>query len=123
MIALYIPSWDAASMKFFMSCRPEQYVGSFMIFQTVADLRKRLFEATHDLVVLILLIDNQACLQDLASLREYLVDIKTIVVLPDDESDTLSLGYTFFPNYITNLNGSLRDFNGVIGRMVEEVRR
>lgn len=83
-------------------------------------LHHALAKKRNQIKILVILISNPSELTPLEQLREYLVDLKTIFVLPNDDADTFTLASSFFPNYVSYLGTDFSDVRAVVEKMLDQ---
>ena len=77
---------------------------------------ERLHQPLPDSVVFVLQICSREELMDILSLREFLHDRRIILVLPDSEPETVSLGHILRPRFITYGDGDYMDVSSILGK-------
>lgn len=117
MLTIYVPNWNPHAQEVFGACIPDFYKGTVVIIQTLDELQRHVAEIPNRLRLLILLIDKKEQLHELQTMRKQLMETITIIVVPNNEYETLSLGYSFFPKYIAQIDGNLEFLNGVVNSM------
>ncbi len=70
--------------------------------------------------IVLLFVPNRNCLEDIHSNKELLNDKKLILVLPDYEQETVSLGFKLFPRFVTYFDSPGDDICSVIDKMVSK---
>jgi len=66
----------------------------------------------------VLLVADREGLSGILTLRELLLDRRIVLVLPDDDPETLSRGHILKPRFITGKGGNYGDVSVVMGKMV-----
>lgn len=87
------------------------------IYQTIQSLSDRLYQPKHDLAVMILVAATQDDLLDLISLKHLYNNIPIILVLPDREGKTLSMGLKLHPRYISDIDSDFNDLSKVLDKI------
>jgi len=59
-------------------------------------------------------------LVDILAIREFLVDVKIVLVLPDHRKETISAGHRLRPRYIGYADGSQEDVVAVLEKMLTQ---
>ncbi|MDX9745087.1 MAG: hypothetical protein WCX84_05760 [Syntrophales bacterium] len=54
----------------------------------------------------------------LAALRKLIRDVRSILILPDEEADTVAMGHRFHPRFLTKPTPGFKDVVKVLGRML-----
>jgi hypothetical protein len=66
----------------------------------------------------VLLIGNEGEMQEILAIRPMLTDLDLIVVLPDRQVETISMGLKLFPSFLTYIDGNLADISGVLTKII-----
>lgn len=74
------------------------------VFQTLETFRKRLRKGISGDDIVVLFADTRQRLEELVPLRTRLEGTRIVIVLPDDEHDTLSLAVQFYPRFFTSID-------------------
>ncbi len=85
------------------------------IAQLVETLRRHITQE----VLLVLLAETQQCLLALHSQRELLRHYRLILVLPDGDEATFSMGHKFHPRFLTTLDEAPEHLGAVLARMLK----
>jgi len=72
-------------------------------------------------VIAILHASSRSELPDILFLRELLWNVKLILVLPDNNKDTVTKGHSLGPRFLSYHNGDFRDIAAVLKRMIENM--
>ena len=91
---------------------------SLLICRTFDELILSLRQHGCKIVILILLTTTRKELLDLLAIRDYLSDIRKIVVLKDQEKDTISKVHRLYPRYITYADSDFIDVGAVLSKMM-----
>lgn len=89
------------------------------IYQTIDSLSRRLHQPIHNFGIAILLAATREELQDILSLRDLLSDVRSILVLPDREGDTIAQGHTLSPRFVTYTDSDFVELAAVLSKMLE----
>jgi hypothetical protein len=88
------------------------------IFSTTEDLSTRLRRRKGDLIIVILLISSQKELIEFFLIRDLLVDIPIILILPDRKKETIHLGHKLCPRFLSYIDGNFSDVALVLNKMM-----
>ncbi|MFZ4438334.1 MAG: hypothetical protein ACOYOS_07905 [Syntrophales bacterium] len=91
------------------------------ICRTIDELLQRLEQPLPELFSVVLHMDSREELTRIVVLRDLVVDRRIILVLPDDEPATTSLGHTLRPRFITYRNSDYADVAVVLARMIKSI--
>ena len=88
------------------------------IHRSIVSLSQRLRTPTFDVGISVLLASAKKELSDLLSIRDQLLDLRIVLILPDREDDTISQGHTLYPRFLTYTDGNFRDLRAVLHKML-----
>ncbi len=94
---------------------PEEYIE---IYRTIDSLSHRLRRPTHDLNIAVLLADSRDALSGILSIRDLLLHLRIILVLPDDQDDTIAKGHTLRPRFLTYVYSDFLDVAAVLNKIL-----
>lgn len=89
------------------------------IYHTIDSLSNRLRQPGKNHVVAVLLASDWNDLSGLFTIRDLLRDLRTIVILPDQERETILRGHELFPRFLSYADGNFGDVAVVAERMLE----
>ncbi|HAJ28503.1 MAG TPA: hypothetical protein DCG53_14895 [Syntrophus sp. (in: bacteria)] len=87
-------------------------------FRTMPSLLKRLHQPLSEAVVFVFLISSRQELLELVGYQEWLHDRRLILVLPDDDMETISRGHALRPRFVTYAESDFIDISAVLGKML-----
>jgi excinuclease UvrABC ATPase subunit len=87
--------------------------------KSIKELSKRLSRFPSEIAVAVLLAESKDQLSKLLSLRDFLDDVRIILVLPDRENETMSKGHLLRPRFLTYVDGNFTDIAQVLSKMLE----
>ena len=87
------------------------------VYHDVESLRLRLHRPKYDLDAAILVAGSGEELAGIVALRDLLRDLRIILILPNRESDTISMGHKVGPRYISYIDGDFKDVAAVLRKM------
>ena len=88
------------------------------IFRTTEDLTSRLRQFRHNLEVAVLMASSLKDLQYLVSIQNLFGDIRIILILPDRDQETVSLGHKLYPRFLSYIDGNFADVAAVLTKML-----
>jgi hypothetical protein len=56
----------------------------------------------------------------LTCMRELIQNNKSIIVLPDQTPETVSMGHTLYPRFISYLDSDFKDIGSVLGKVIRK---
>jgi hypothetical protein len=76
-----------------------------------------------DLDIVILHAADRTDLDEILSIRQLLDDLRTILILPDRDHDTIAQGLTLRPRYLSFTDGDFGDVSAVLAKMLRFSRK
>lgn len=89
-------------------------------YYKIGDLNNRLRQQRDFPTIILISADGKREFQRLLILRELFKDTKIILVLPDRDKNHISMAHSFFPRYLTYIDGNFEDVKAVLGKMLEK---
>jgi len=68
--------------------------------------------------IAVILLSRREELLDAVSIRDIIHEYRLVLILPDREEGTVSLGHTLRPNFMTYKKGNLRELESVLKKML-----
>ncbi|MDY6989488.1 MAG: hypothetical protein SWQ30_15690 [Thermodesulfobacteriota bacterium] len=69
--------------------------------------------------VAVILAATRGELARLMSIRKALTETSLILIIPDSEKETVALGHSLYPRFLSYADGDFRDVAAVLGKMLE----
>ncbi len=86
-------------------------------YRSVESLLERLHQPRYDPTILILQITNGEELKSILSIQSFLSDMRIILILPDRKSDTVMMGHSLRPRFLSYCDNDLTDVVAVLAKM------
>lgn len=90
------------------------------VHPSVKSLFQKLGKPEEDKPIVVVLIKQKEELLDIATLRDQMHPVYLILVLPDAEKETISLGHNLRPNYLTYAHSDMDELKAVLEKMLEK---
>jgi hypothetical protein len=90
------------------------------VYRTIEGLAERLKAPHAGDMVAVLQANSQEDLAALFSIRHRLQDIKTILLAPDREEETIALAHQLRPRFLTYINSNLHHVAAVLEKMLKD---
>ena len=74
-------------------------------------------EYKNNIEIVLLTARTKKELKELIGLREFLSDIRVILILPDRDHETISDAHALYPRFITYIDGDYSDLKAVLTKM------
>jgi hypothetical protein len=90
-------------------------------FEAVSDLAGRIRKGKRDVAAVVLCACTREEFEEIFAIRDLLLDLRTILILPDRESGVLARGLTMRPRFFSfaDAEGDYGDVSAVLARMLE----
>ena len=120
-VILYVPNSDGNDIR-------ERIVGlipekRLKVYRTLEGLSERLHRPVDPETILIIVACGREKLSEVSALQRVLGDVRTIVVLPDQEPTTVALAHQLRPRFLAYANSKFDDLAAVLQKMIGSDRR
>jgi len=92
----------------------------FEVYQTIDSFSHRLNHLIGEPTITILFINTKEDLLELLSIKHLLFDTKIILILPDQEEDTIAKGHSLRPRFLTFSNSDLKEVSAVFNKILKK---
>jgi hypothetical protein len=116
---LYIPTENGLEQCFRALLHVTVPNKEFETCRSLAELTERLGKPLSNVRVAVLFAINREEVSAILSIGDLMRDVKTILVLPDQDKDTLMKAHTLRPRYIASLDTDFGNIPIVLRRMVD----
>lgn len=116
---LYIPAENGLEQCFRALLEITIPNKEFEICHSIRDLAERLGRPLSDVKVAVLFAINREEINGILSIGDLMRDVKTILILADQDKDTIMKAHTLRPRYITWLDTDFGNVPTVLKRMVD----
>jgi hypothetical protein len=116
---LYLPSENDLEHRFRKLLRFAAPKKKFEICRTVGELSNKLRDPHSNVKVAVLFTLSREEIMGILSLGDLMADVKSILILPDDDKDTIMKAHTLRPRYVTCADCDPIDIVTVFKRMIE----
>lgn len=116
-VILYIPKDHTEGQK--LKSVVEKMIPKHLlvVFNMITALSQGLRGPLSD-TVLVLCPSCKEEVLELGALRELIREVRTIMVLPDDERETMAIGHRFQPRFLTLPTPDFKDVSKVLGKIL-----
>ena len=115
---LYLPAEYSQEERFRSLLEIAVPEKKFEIYRTFEELSRGLRETGSGVKVAILFAVNQAEITQILSLGDLLADVKIILILADEDKETMMKAHRLRPRYVTWMDYDLLDIGIVFKRMI-----
>lgn len=92
------------------------------LFRTLKNLELRLRQPAFNPRIAILLASSREELENILSIRGLLEDAKKILIVPDTNPATLTLGHALRPRFLSDCNSDFLDIAAVLSQMIRKLK-
>jgi len=90
------------------------------VFRDIEELGRRLRLPTCDLSISVFFTKSKAELFDLVLIKKLLLNLRIILILPDGDNETITMGHTLFPRFVTYTDSDFKDVEAVLNKMIQK---
>ncbi len=119
-IILYSRPGDPAGSRLQTLLETQTTGVTLEVYRTLDTLSERLHQPTPDVKAAVLVAARQEDLLILMTLRPLLDGLRTILILPDRQANTVALGHQLRPRFLSDVDSHFLDVIAVINKMAEE---
>jgi len=91
------------------------------VFGSSRDFLLRVYQIPRKIDVAVLFAHNHDQLSKLISLKDFLMGVRIILILPDGEHLTVKRGHTLFPKYTSYIDSNATDVASVLNKMISSL--
>ena len=122
-LLFFAPVMDRWGKKLFGMLETLNVDVGLELHRSARSLHRRLCQPLREVPVAVIYLVRDEDLSRLLSLRELLLDVRLIVILPDRETDTTSKGHSFRPRFLTYGDADPKEIIVVLKGMLKEYSR
>jgi len=89
------------------------------LYNTIRTLSQRLTRPVDGLSIMVLIAGDRKDLLNILAIQKLFGLIRIIIILPDREDESVKMGYTLQPRFLTYVNGDLSEVHAVLRKMLE----
>jgi hypothetical protein len=91
------------------------------VFSNSLDFSQRIYQIPRKIDVAVLFAQNHDQLSELILLKEFLIDVRIILILPDREHLTVIKGHILSPSYTSYIDSNTTDVAAVLNKMISSL--
>ena len=123
-LLFYMPGTVGAQKWCFEMAKVFSKKADTEIFRNIEDFSNRLRQPGNCIPsIAVLAVSNEYELLNLVSIGDLLSDTRTIIILPDRKKDTIRIGYTLRPRFMTFTDSNLIEIEAVLEKMIENINK
>lgn len=116
-VFVYMPRPGEKGNELLRAMPPFISEGSLEIFRDLQGFSTRIRKLKNSLSIALLWISTDEELKELASWRDYLAGVRTVLILPDEDAGTIALAHKIFPAFIAYADDDMTEVISVIRRL------
>jgi hypothetical protein len=90
------------------------------ICRDIEELGRRLRLPTCDISISVFFTKSKAELFDLVLIKKLLLNLRIILILPDGDNETITMGHTLFPRFLTYADSDFKDVEAVLEKIIKQ---
>ena len=90
------------------------------VYRNIVDLGNRLRVPTSDVNIFVLFTKSKAELFGLILIKDMLLNLRILLVLPDGDNETITMGHSLFPRFLTYADSDFKDVEAVLKKLTEK---
>ncbi len=114
---IYMPRPGAAGGVLLSAVAAVVSSGSLEVFPVLRDFAARLRRPKDAPSIALVWNPTRQDLGELVEMRDYLIGVRTLLVLPDEEPETVALAHRIFPAYIAYVEDGVSEIVSVLKRL------
>jgi hypothetical protein len=122
-IVFFANAKNEAAKGLLKDIKQKFYGHQIEIVPTMKALWERFHRPSTKHTILILVPQNRSQLEALIHKGDLINDHPILLVLPDRDLRTVSMGHKLYPRFVSYLDGDFACLSAVLGRMVEKVEQ
>lgn len=91
--------------------------------QTLKDLSDRFHYPLLDRAIMVFVAESREQLEGLISMGHFFRDVPMLLVLPDSEPATISMGHRLYPRFVTYVDSDFSDLVSVLSKLIHHVSK
>jgi hypothetical protein len=118
-VLMYTPCPPEFREQYMCALAPLVSRGSIEVFPGLVELLDRLRKPKDPLSLAIFFGPSKEDLRALIARRELFSEMKTLLVLPDEDEETVHLAHRALATFITYVDSPMSDLTGVVKKLIE----
>ncbi len=120
-ILLYLPPTQSAGDKLQATVESVVMRENMVIVYNIDNIFQILSQPMHGIAAAVILVSTDQELIELQKFKEMILRIPTILILPDQNRETLTKGFVLRPRFLTYADGDFSDVRDVFRNIVGKV--
>ena len=120
-ILFYADSMNKAGERLWKVIERHVPVENIEIYRSIKALSHRLDQPRGNIIAAVILTSSREAFLEISSVYERLQDIRIILIVPDDEKDTIHRAHRLFPRFLSYLDADFEDVGAVLSNMLKNI--
>ncbi len=118
-LIFYAGKANEVSQRLQNSIQPIISKNKIKISRSIKELSHSLIHTGTNNTLTLLLATGKKDLDDLLAIRDLLVNVRCILILPDDDRQTIAKGLKFYPRFTSTISSDFKDVSAVLVKMLK----
>lgn len=120
-VYFYIPIKNEVSKRFLNQLENTVPVQNMKIFRNLDDFSRMLIKSSDNRRIAVLFLPSRLELLSLFFIRDLLLDIRLLLILPDRKKDTVKMAHAFHPRFLSYTDNNFIEVSAVLKQMLEHI--
>ena len=89
------------------------------VYRDIEELGRRLRLPTCDVRLSVFFARSKAELFELVLIKELFLNLRIILIIPNGDNETITMGHTLFPRFLTYADSDFKDVEAVLKKMIQ----
>lgn len=90
------------------------------VYRDIEQLDRRLRQPICDIIISVFFAKSKAELFDLILIKKLLLDLRILLILPDGDNETITMGHTLFPRFLSYADSDFEDVKAVLRKIIQQ---
>ena len=120
-VLLYATEADEAGKRLVRIIKTTLVSLDIQVYRTINSLTQKLHQPKDGFLIAVLLAHNKKELSKILSLKDLFWNSRIILILPDQEMNTISKGHQLYPRFLSYVDSDFTDVAAVLEKMLKHL--
>ena len=120
-VLLYATGADEAGKRLVRIIKTTLVSLDIQVYRTINSLTQKLHQPKDGFLIAVLLAHNKKELSKILSLKDLFWNSRIILILPDQEMNTISKGHQLYPRFLSYVDSDFTDVAAVLEKMLKHL--
>ena len=120
-VLLYATEADEAGKRLERIIKTTLVSLDIQVYRTINSLTQKLHQPKDGFLIAVLLAHNKKELSKILSLKDLFWNSRIILILPDQEMNTISKGHQLYPRFLSYVDSDFTDVAAVLEKMLKHL--